>query len=550
MIRLLQNSAPGDDGVPPQLLKHGGEAAVDWIHWIISLVWRRGVAPTAWKRSAMVALFKKGSRQQGNNYRGITLLNTAGKVYALLLLHRVRAYLNSRMLDAQFGFRPGRGTGDATFCMRRIVELSREFDTPLWAALIDLRKAFDAINRDVLWQILEGHGVHSKLVQLIKDLYDGSAARVSMHGGTSAWFPLHTGVRQGCPMSPTLFNTFMDFLMRQVIAACAQRGVHGITVGIRRNGSIIPQPAEGTLNLLLLLYADDLVLLAPTASSMHTALMEMERIVRMWGMAVNYDKSIVLHVHKQQHPQQHSPPQPAQTGAQQRHTQTEPQHQPAAQPAAQPLHFHLQHGTVAVAANAMHLGVLLQSDGGQDQEFSRRMTRAGATFAQLQRGVFSHRGVQLSTKCRLYKTIVMTQLLYSAPHTWAPSQQQLHHFNVWHNSNLRRMLGVRLGPNTASIDSLHSRAHTADVSQIVLQRRISWLGHVGRMPDHRLVKLLLAATHITGAHRPRGAPHASWTRVVQHDLDALGVGSSWYDECRLAPVAWKQRVHSLLPSGT
>ena len=77
---------------------------------------------------------------------------------------------------------------------------------------MDFRKAFDSVNHEVMWRILKARGIHPKLLALIKDLYNGSRARVAAHGTESGWFDIRTGVRQGCPLSPLLFNIYMDFL--------------------------------------------------------------------------------------------------------------------------------------------------------------------------------------------------------------------------------------------------------------------------------------------------------------------------------------------------
>ena len=145
-------------------IKLGGTAAVSWLHRVITATWRSGTAPPSWKRARLVAIHKKGSRLLPDNYRGISLLEVCGKVYVQILHQRISAHLDSQLLDSQYGFRPGRGTGDALFSLRRLQELARDFNTPLHAAFIDFRKAFDSVNRPVLWRLLGARGVAPKLV--------------------------------------------------------------------------------------------------------------------------------------------------------------------------------------------------------------------------------------------------------------------------------------------------------------------------------------------------------------------------------------------------
>ena len=196
----------------------------------------------------------KGTPLEIGNYRGITLLNVDGKAYVTLLLHRVRKHLQAGLLDAQHGFMPNRGTADCLFVMRRLVETAREYRAELHAAFVDFKQAFDSVNHAVLWEVLKARGVHPKLVNMISDLYNGSRARVTAHGCTSDWFDLMTGVRQGCPLSPTLFNVFIDFIVRQVIAACAEQGVHCFTMAFCFHNSIVPMGEDANVTVLMLLY--------------------------------------------------------------------------------------------------------------------------------------------------------------------------------------------------------------------------------------------------------------------------------------------------------
>ena len=187
----LRNTAPGLDGVSTHMLKLGGQPVVMWMHRIITAVWQSGTAPRSWKRAQLVPIYKeKGNPLMSDNYRGVTLLEVCGKAYVAVIHNRIRQHLCSQLLDAQHGFRPGRGTAGALFSVRRLQELARDWGAPAHAAFVDFRKAFDSINREALWRLLEARGVAPKLVSLIRDLYDGCEACVMANGETSPWFPM------------------------------------------------------------------------------------------------------------------------------------------------------------------------------------------------------------------------------------------------------------------------------------------------------------------------------------------------------------------------
>lgn len=292
---MRNSSSPGADGLGAGLLKLGDSALLSWLHRVIEAAWAANTAPAAWKQVHMVALQKPGAPKL-DNFRGITLIDVCGKVYVTIIHHRIRALLNSQLLDAQFGFRPGRGTNGAQNCLTALVDMSVGHGAPLHAAFVDFRKAFDSVNREALWAMLAARGVGPKLLALIRDLYSGCEAKVQANGQTSSWFPMSTGVRQGCPMSPTLFNVFIDFLARLVTARCHAQGIRGYRFAYRIGGRLV-QPAthsDSIAHTLMLLYADDLVLFAHDATSLREALLVLERTAMEWGMHLNYAKTVVV----------------------------------------------------------------------------------------------------------------------------------------------------------------------------------------------------------------------------------------------------------------
>ena len=192
----------------------------------------------------------------------------------------------------QFGFRAGRGCPDAIHTLRRLHELATREQTPLYAAYIDLKKAFDCVNRAALWQVLALRGAHPSLISHIKDLYTDSTAVVRVGTTLSYPFPLATGVRQGCPMSPLLFNVFMD-----VVATSLQRQLapdHGISIAYTINGRLHfsqRSPTSTPLSIPFLLYADDMVLLATSAAALEAMLRCLESVCADLGMSMNYTKT-------------------------------------------------------------------------------------------------------------------------------------------------------------------------------------------------------------------------------------------------------------------
>ena len=143
-----------------------------------------------------------------------TLLFVPDKGLARIILDSVRQKLLTHRRHEQSGFTIyKKSTIDRTLAVRVFTEHLRDFRTGLPAAYVDLRKAFDSVNRYVLWRILALRGIPPKLVDLISGLSFGTQSARSCNGFISDYFPFTTVVRQGCVFAPTFFNTSMDHVL-------------------------------------------------------------------------------------------------------------------------------------------------------------------------------------------------------------------------------------------------------------------------------------------------------------------------------------------------
>ncbi len=125
------------------------------LHAVLTAVWQFGNIPLDWKGGLVVPIWKgKGDRQDCKNYRGVTLLSVPGKVLAHLLLIRIRIHLLKLQRLEQSGFSPAESTIDRILALRVLVESRREFRQGMLAAYVDLKKAFDSVNREALWELL------------------------------------------------------------------------------------------------------------------------------------------------------------------------------------------------------------------------------------------------------------------------------------------------------------------------------------------------------------------------------------------------------------
>ena len=118
---LKDGKAPGGDGIPAEVWKHGGGNLFSRLHQLMTNAWEVGSVPQAWKDASVVTIYKKGDRTDYGNYRGISLLSIAGKIFARILLSRVSTHITPRVVpETQRGFRDNRNIVDMIFCLRQL----------------------------------------------------------------------------------------------------------------------------------------------------------------------------------------------------------------------------------------------------------------------------------------------------------------------------------------------------------------------------------------------------------------------------------------------
>ena len=165
--------ASGGDDIPAEVYKHGWTTLVHHLHRLFLKIWDNEEVPQELKDASMVTIFKKGSRTECGNYRGISMLSVAGKILAKVLLNRLQPLSESIIPETECGFRPGRGTTDMILSARQVQEKCREQGRDLCLACIDLSKAFDSVNRESLRACLARLGCPPKFVSITRGVMHG-----------------------------------------------------------------------------------------------------------------------------------------------------------------------------------------------------------------------------------------------------------------------------------------------------------------------------------------------------------------------------------------
>ena len=270
--------AAGPDEVPAELLKLGCDTIPLVLHRIIQIIWETGKWPKDWTQSTFVPIFKKGDPTVCANYRTISLISHASKVILKVILERIRDKAEFEQSEEQAGFRPNRGTHSHLCSLRLITERPRARRQPLYLCFIDFEKAFDTVSHKRLWSEMMNMGFAPHLISLIKSLYENQKSNIRLANSRSDFFAVLRGVRQGCSLSPYLFNIMAEVLMRLAL--------DGFEGGFRIGGRLLTN----------LRYADDIVLLASSEGELKALLHRVHAAAGSMGMRINVSKTVVIKV--------------------------------------------------------------------------------------------------------------------------------------------------------------------------------------------------------------------------------------------------------------
>ena len=182
------NKASEGDGIPVELLQILKDDAVKVLHSICQQIWKTQQWLQDWKRSVFISIPKKGNAQECSNYCTTALISHTSEVMLQVLQARLQQYVNHEVPDVQAGFRKGRRTRDQIANICWLIQKARQFQKNIYFCSIDYAKAFDCVDHNKLWKIIQEMGIPDHLICLLRNLYAGQESTVRTGHGTKDWF--------------------------------------------------------------------------------------------------------------------------------------------------------------------------------------------------------------------------------------------------------------------------------------------------------------------------------------------------------------------------
>lgn len=484
MKRLKCYKSPGIDDVTAEMITATDEMGVKVIHKICQKIWNTSIWPKDWTTSLYIPLHKKGPKDVCENYRTIALLSHPSKIMLQIISERLKTYLLPEIPEEQAGFMPGRGTREQILNIRQIIEKSREYNTTAYICFIDYSKAFDCVEWERMWRFLLEMGAPMHLISLIKNLYENNIARVKINGQLSECFQVGRGVRQGCVLSPMLFNVYGECIMRRAVENW--RG--GISIGGR--------------TITNLRYADDTTLFARTEEELISLLQKVEQTSLEAGLRINKSKTKIMIVDRPNN----------------NHPEIK------------------QINSIKTVKQFVYLGSLITNTGGCSEEIKRRIAIAKTATTNLQKIWKSH-DIATETKIRLVRSLVFPVLLYGAE-CWTLKESDKRAVDVFEMYCWRRMLRIpwtARRTNQSIIEQLNIKKR---LRTVVSERIAAFFGHIIRRDG---LEKLTVQGKVEGA-RGRGR---SPTRYTDHITRVTGLS---FGQCVGAAIhreKWRKIVQRI-----
>ena len=276
--RAKNGKAHGFDAIPVEVVRN--DKAIDFLTVLFNRCFQEGKVPAIWNKGVINPIPKDHSKDNRDplNYRGITLASSVYKLYCSVLNQRITdwAEKNKKFYDAQNGFRKDRSCQDHLSTVTSLVHTRKLKRQQTFIAFIDFSKAYDGINRSKLFQVLQAQGLKGKILRSLQSLYHNYECCVRVNGVHSEWFTVQSGLKQGCILSPTLFNFYVNGLVEE-LEKCGK--------GVKINQEKVS----------CLLYADDLALMAENEQDLQGLLDALSKWAADWDMVINNDKSKIVH---------------------------------------------------------------------------------------------------------------------------------------------------------------------------------------------------------------------------------------------------------------
>ena len=449
--------APGDDGVTTEMLKLLESFGIEKLADLFNEIYSTGIFPEELLMSVYITLPKQPRATDCANFRTISLMPHALKIFLKIIQARIGNKIDSEVGPTQFGFRPGSGTREAIFSFNILAQKFIEVDQEIYTCFIDYSKAFDKVHHSQLIECLEKVGVDGRDIRIIANLYWHQKAAIRINNELSPFTSIQRGVRQGCVLSPYLFNIYTEFIFRQ------SNELPGITI-------------HG-LNINNLRYADDTALIADDKDKLQDIVTMVQKESSKAGLEMNVKKTKTMLI--------------------------------ARDVENKKVEVKVNDEILQQVNKFIYLGTEIREDIKTDKEIERRSNIAKEKFCSMSK-VLTTKRLKLKTKLNILKCYIYSIFTYGCE-AWTLSKASENKIEVFEMWCLRQMSNIKWKDRVTNEKVLEKLQTSRQLLKNIQKRKLRYFGHIKRKNN-------LLTTSMEGkvqGRRPRGRPRNNWIGDVK-----------------------------------
>ena len=354
-------------------------------------------------------LYKMGDRRHYGNYRGVSLLSVVGKMFADIILQRLKNPAELIYAQSQSRYRSGRSTINGIFTVRQLMEKSRKQRRSMYIAFVDFTKAFDTLSRDLLYRYLGRLGCPAKFFRIIKKLYTNVQARLVVDGELTSPFEYNSGVKQGCTLAPTLYGICAAAL--HWLAYKDIKDTHSIQVRFRYDGDLFNLRRLKSKTKVLAVYfreaqySEDVAIFSDTPAGLQILLTDYNDLARKMGLYINTKTTETMCIG----------------------------------PEAE---FFIDQTKLTNVNRFRYLGSYVANDCSLKEELTARIQATSCAFGRLRHRIFDSYDLTYLTKVKVYNQCLMPLLMYGSE-TWKLNHEQVRQLRTVQQRHIRRILKIK-----------------------------------------------------------------------------------------------------------
>jgi hypothetical protein len=453
--KMKDRKATGVDEIPTECLKALDTTSLKILTDLFNKIYKTGYIPNDLAQSIFITIPKKPKALECSDFRTISLMSHVMKALLKIILARNEKKVEAEISENQSGFRPGKGTREGIFNLRIIIQRYIEVQKPVYICFIDYEKAFDRVYHDRIMQCLDHIDMDCNDKRVIEKLYWQQTATVRFGDEYSEFFPIKRGVRQGCVLSPKLFNLYTEKIFNE--------------------SDELPGCVVGGENLNNLRYADDTALLAESESALQDIVDVVRQNSEEKGLSMNVKKTKTMVVCRDETPD---------------------------------VRIVINGQVLEQVKKFKYLGQWITDDGRCECEIKNRIEIARSTFIKM-RDVLISRKLHLEIRKRLVRCYVLSTFLY-ASESWTLDRQIEDKINAFEMWIFRRMFRISHLDRKTNLEVLEMAKAKQTLLRTIQERKLQYFGHLIRGKGKQ--KLLMEGK-IEGTRR-KGKQRRTWTSDV------------------------------------